>query len=46
MLLYATRPYRDWNYACFGLATLHTLPYQRSEKLHGPFVLAAVLSMA
>lgn len=34
-----------WNYGCFGLAAVHTLLYQASEKLHGPFVIAAVLSI-
>jgi sulfoxide reductase heme-binding subunit YedZ len=33
-----------WNYVCFGLAVIHTLLYQSSEKLNGPFVFAAVLS--
>ena len=35
-----------WNYACFALAAIHTLLYQRSEKLHGPFVTAAVFSIS
>jgi Predicted membrane protein len=34
------------NYICFGLAAIHTLLYQKSEKLHGPFVFAAVLSIS
>jgi sulfoxide reductase heme-binding subunit YedZ len=34
-----------WNYGCFALAALHTLLYQTSEKLHGSFVIAAVLSV-
>lgn len=34
-----------WNYGCFGIAAIHTLLYQTSEKLHGPFVIAAVLSV-
>jgi len=33
-----------WNYGCFGLTAIHTLLYQKSEKLHGPFVVAALLS--
>jgi sulfoxide reductase heme-binding subunit YedZ len=35
-----------WNYVCFVLATIHTLLYQTSEKLHGPFVTVAVLSVS
>jgi methionine sulfoxide reductase heme-binding subunit len=31
------------NYVCFGLAVIHTLLYQSSEKLHGPFGFAVVL---
>lgn len=34
-----------WNYGCFALAALHTMLYQTSEKLHGPFVVAAVFSV-
>lgn len=32
-----------WNYACFVLVALHTVLYQRLEKLHGGFVFVAVL---
>jgi sulfoxide reductase heme-binding subunit YedZ len=35
-----------WNYGCFALAAIHTLLYQTSEKLHGLFVVAAILSIS
>lgn len=35
-----------WNYACFALAAIHTLLYQKQEKLHERFVLTAVLCIS